>query len=158
VKGIDKPRVLEIGAGLGKTAYYALEFGIKDYTIVDIPITASFQAYFLGRSIGEDKICLETESLKNSPEKIKIFKPDTFLQSKERYDLIINVDGMTELDKSMAQSYWDKIKTSASQFISINHEIDLFRMRDIILADMDSLDYDRSFYCVRSGYVEEWLC
>lgn len=41
-------RILEIGGGLGRTAYYAWQFGIRDYTIIDLPLTNVAQGYFLG--------------------------------------------------------------------------------------------------------------
>ena len=61
--GIQNPRVLEVGAGLGRTAFYVFELGIKDYTIVDLPITTVAQAYFLGRTLGEENIILMANSL-----------------------------------------------------------------------------------------------
>ncbi len=42
-------RVLEIGAGLRKVAYYARKFGISDYTIIDTPLTNAAQPRVLGR-------------------------------------------------------------------------------------------------------------
>jgi len=41
-------RILEIGAGLGRTAYYAIRFGLRNYTIVDLPLANVAQASFLG--------------------------------------------------------------------------------------------------------------
>jgi hypothetical protein len=35
----SEARIMEIGAGLGRTAYYARKFGMRDYTIVDIPLS-----------------------------------------------------------------------------------------------------------------------
>jgi len=79
VNGIDNPSILEIGAGLGRTAYYAYELGLKDYSIVDIPITAALQAYFLGRSLGERNIHLDGEQSQETSQKVKILTPQTFL-------------------------------------------------------------------------------
>ena len=61
LKGIENPRVLEIGAGLGRTAYYARILGIMDYTIVDLPFTALSSGYFLGCTLGEDHILYSGE-------------------------------------------------------------------------------------------------
>src|SRR5207244_1775804 len=40
VEGIHNPRILEIGGGLGRTAFYARQFGLRNYTIVDIPVSS----------------------------------------------------------------------------------------------------------------------
>lgn len=155
VKGIEHPRILEIGAGLGRTAYYAHELGIKDYTIVDIPLTATAQAYFLGRTLGESQILLDGESAAGASQMIKIHTPQTFMDSEEKYDLIVNVDSLTEMDISIAKDYWKKIKASTNLFISINHEANSFRVQDLIASDMPTLEVSRGLYWMRSGYVEE---
>ncbi len=54
----SRPRVLEIGAGLGYAAYYAYQLGVRDYTIADLPLTNVAQAYFLGRMLGSDRVVL----------------------------------------------------------------------------------------------------
>jgi hypothetical protein len=58
VKSKNNPRVLEIGGGLGRAAYYAWQLGIKDYTIIDLPLTDVSQAYFLMRTLGDDNNAL----------------------------------------------------------------------------------------------------
>jgi hypothetical protein len=157
VDGISAPRVLEIGAGLGRTAHYAHELGIKDYTIVDIPISAAAQAYFLGRTIGEDEIHLEGEHPNESSNKVKIITPQTFLDENKTYDLILNVDSLTEMDFPIAQAYWEKIKVSTSKFLSINHEANAFRVRDVIKDDFNKINIQRKLYWMRRGYVEELI-
>ena len=72
LKGIQNPKVLEIGAGLGRTAFYANELGIKDYTIVDLPITTVAQAYFLGRTLGEKNICLGGEYFDGEQDRLRL--------------------------------------------------------------------------------------
>lgn len=155
VHGISSPRVLEIGAGLGRTAYYAYELGIKDYTIVDIPITTAAQAYFLGRTIGEDKIYLAGEQPNEFSHKIKILTPQTFFNENKTYDLILNVDSLTEMDFSVAQAYWNKIKVSTRKFLSINHETNAFYFRDLAVKDLRNLNIHRGLYWMRRGYAEE---
>ncbi|MBI5627068.1 MAG: putative sugar O-methyltransferase, partial [Nitrosomonadales bacterium] len=155
VKGIEHPRILEIGAGLGRTAYYAHELGIKDYTIVDIPMTATAQAYFLGRTLGEAQILLDGESSAGASQMIKICTPQTFMDGEEKYDLIVNIDSLTEMDISTAKDYWQKIKASTKLFLSINHEANPFLVQDLIAEDMPNLDVNRELYWMRRGYVEE---
>jgi SAM-dependent methyltransferase len=155
--GIQNPRVLEIGAGLGRTSFYANELGIKDYTIVDLPITTVAQAYFLGRTLGEENICLDGEQFADAQNRAKIVLPETFLAESKTYDLVLNVDSLTEMDFSVAQAYWDKIKISTNTFLSINHEAHKFRVRDLLFEDLHSLVVHRGLYWMREGYAEELI-
>jgi hypothetical protein len=155
--GIQNPRVLEIGAGLGRTAFYAHELGIKDYTIVDLPITMVAQAYFLGRTLGEENICLDGEQSDDDQDRVKIVAPETFFAESKTYDLVLNVDSLTEMNFSVAQAYWEKIKISTNIFLSINHEANKFRVRDLLVEDLNSLNVQRGLYCMRQGYVEELI-
>ena len=41
--------LLEVGGGLGRTAYYCYLFGVRDITIVDIPMSNLIQANYLFR-------------------------------------------------------------------------------------------------------------
>jgi hypothetical protein len=157
VHGISNPRILEIGAGLGRTAYYAYELGIKDYTIVDLPITSAAQAYFLGRTIGDENIYLDGEQPHEFTYKIKILTPKTFFDETNKYDLIMNVDSLTEMDFSVAHAYWNKIKASTGKFLSINHESNAFRVRDLVVEDLSNLDIHREPYWMRRGYIEEMI-
>ena len=157
LNGIQNPRVLEIGAGLGRTAFYANELGIKNYTIVDLPITMVAQAYYLGRALGEENICLDGEQFDDDQNRVRIVVPETFFAEDKTYDLIINADSLTEMDFDVAQSYWNKIKVSTKIFLSINHEANKFRVRDLFIEDSNSLIVHRGLYCMRKGYVEELI-
>lgn len=58
---IKSPRVLEIGAGLGLSAYHARNFKIKDYTILDLSLGSLSQAFFFGSTIGKKNIIIGDE-------------------------------------------------------------------------------------------------
>ncbi len=73
-------KVIELGGGLGKTAFYALKFGIPSYTLVDIPMTLVAQANFLGRQFDPNTI-----SLANEPE-IRQDQDPTALNRLVQYD------------------------------------------------------------------------
>jgi len=156
LSGVSNPRVLEIGAGLGRTALYSRQFGIKDYTIIDLPMTTLAQGYFLGRVLGDDSVSLFGETHTNSKERIKILPPECFLKASDRYDLIVNVDSMTEMDVNAARSYWSQIQCRAGVFLSINHESNDFTVRQLIPPDNGWL-YTRVPYWMRRGYVEETI-
>ena len=110
LKHIPNPRVLEIGAGLGRTAYYCKQFGIEDYTIIDIPMTALASSYFLGRALGKDQVLLLGESSDSSENKIKILTPDQFLSDASHYDLIVNIDSLTEMDVNTIKAFLNKYR------------------------------------------------
>ena len=157
LSGFKQPKVLEIGGGLGRTAHYAYELGVKDYTLIDLPISAAAQSYFVGRAIGEDNIVLEGEDLKYNTNKVKILQPTSFLNGNLKYDLIINADSLTEMNETTVGSYWEKIKTSTSMFLSINHEANDVVINRLIQKERLDVSGFRFPYWMRKGYVEELI-
>jgi len=77
--------------------------------------------------------------------------PNEFLTTKGRYDLILNVDSLTEMARETAQAYCDAICRRSSAFLSINHEGLPFTVADLMPRGFDQ----RSPYWMRPGYVEE---
>jgi tetratricopeptide (TPR) repeat protein len=155
LKGIARPRVLEIGAGLGRAAYYAWQLGIRDYTVIDIPMTSICQGYFLGRLLGEDAVLLAGEDPPSSENRIRILPPSAFLKAADHYDLVLNADSFTELGESVAQDYWNQIESRAGIFLSINHESNAFNVRQFVEKSSRVDSYDRYPYWIHNGYVEE---
>lgn len=157
LKDIPKPSILEIGGGLGRTAYYCQYFGLCDYTIVDIPMSSLSQGNFLGRVLPEKDIVLFGES--NDPEdgnsKIKLIHPKAFFSSNRQYDLIVNVDSLTELGISMAKDYLRKISQVGNLFLSINHESNAFSVNSIWKEIPGLNRLYRNPCWVWRGYVEE---
>ncbi len=121
-------RVLEIGAGLGRTAYFATRFGVSDYTIIDIPLSNVAQATFLGRALGPDAIRLFGEDGSG----VRILPPPVFLEGDDTYDLVVNVDSLTELAPDVARSYAEAIRARAALFLSINREDQPFTVRELL--------------------------
>lgn len=149
-RGNTGARVVEIGAGLGRTALYARRLGMLNYTIVDLPISAVAQAYFLGRALGPDEICLYGEDRPG----IRILPPGAFLAASDRYDVAMNVDSLTEMAYATASAYCEAIKARAALFISISHEQSLFTARDVC-AEAGMKMLTRTPYWLRRGYVDE---
>ena len=143
--------VVEIGAGLGRNAYYARRAGIDRYTIVDIPMTAAAQAYFLARTLGEDAVQVYGE---DSDAPVRILPPEDFLRSAERYDLIVNIDSLPEMDAAVSQRYFDHIALRTPTFLSINHEILPVTVRSLY-TKLGTCRAERQPYWLRRGYVEE---
>jgi SAM-dependent methyltransferase len=150
VDAVSEPRVLEIGGGLGRTAYYAWHFGIRDYTLIDIPITAVAQANFLGRVLSEKAIQLYGETEAGG---VRILPPAMFLGQEDRFDVALNVDSLTEMAPETARAYCNAINNRAGVFLSINHEEGRFKARDVFAGRC----VYRSPYWLRRGYVEELI-
>jgi hypothetical protein len=155
LSGLPNPRVLEIGGGLGRTAYYARQFGVRSYAIVDLPFTAVSQAYFLMRTLGENCVQLDNEVFADSADRVRLMRPTSFLQGSEHYDIIINVDSITEMNRKTAEKYFQKIQESTTVFLSINHEANEFTARELMDSSTRTVRKHRYPYGMRRGYVEE---
>ncbi len=145
------PRILEIGAGLGRTAGYAHTLGLREYTIVDLPMTNVAQASFLGQTLGPDVITLFGEQ--PHPGRLRIVTPEWLRASSEIYNVVLNVDSMTEMDRRFADEYAAFIQARAACFLSINHEANRFRVSE--LAPLQPMFVQRFPYWMREGYTEE---
>jgi hypothetical protein len=152
VEGMPNPKVLEIGGGLGRTAFYARQFGIRNYTIIDIPVSSLAQGYFLGRTLGDQAVSLFGENAAEN--QIKIMPPGFFIDGTERYDLVVNVDSLTEIGRAAADQYWSAIRSRAGKFLSINHEANEFTVAQLI-REAKPIRTSRMPYWMRRGFVEE---
>lgn len=147
--------VLEIGAGLGRVAYYCERFGINDYTIVDIPISFLASANYLGRVLNCKKIKFESELNKRYFSKaIKLVSPEFLFKNNVDYKLVINCDSLTEINLNVAKKYISKILKS-KYFLSINHESNKFTVNSLI-TNNKFINYIRNLYWLRKGYIEEF--
>lgn len=156
IKKIPNPSVLEIGGGLGRTAYFSRQFGIKNYTIVDIPMSSLSQGNFLGRVLSGQHIHLTGEPLSSEIDnQIKLIHTKEFFSSHKNYDLIINVDSLTELDVSIATDYFNHISNICKTFLSINHEHNTFTVDDLWKKNSTMEKIYRQLYWLRRGYAEE---
>ena len=156
-EGRPSPRILEIGAGLGRLAEYAHRLGLTDYWIVDVPMTSLVQGHFLAYALGEDRIVLDGEPegyARNDA--VKILNPERFFADERlQFDLVINTDSLTELGRAVATRYFCRAAERSRVLFSVNHEVNEFRVIDLHreLCVFDSVD--RRPYWMRNGYVEE---
>lgn len=144
--------VLEIGAGMGRTAYYARQLGVSDFTIVDIPTTEVAQAYFLARTLGEEHVSLPGES--PHIDGVKLATPSTLHASSQKFGLSVNVDSLTEMDREHALAYVLHAQKHARAFLSVNHEFNGATVAEL-LNEAGMPPVTRSPYWPRAGYVEE---
>ena len=150
-KLIGGHRCLEIGAGAGRTEYYCWQFGLRPYTIVDLPMALVGQACFLAATVGPDNIWLFGEDGPRSDDVVRLVPPHWLFAGDEHFDLVLNVDSLTEMSRSYARRYIAFITKRAKFFLSINHESNEFRVYDLLPGMFRFPDP------LRTGYVEEWF-
>jgi hypothetical protein len=141
--------VIEIGPGIGRTAYYSFIAGITD--TVDLPMGIVGQACFLGATLGPDKIWFEGEKEAEAPGRIKLLSlcPDRM------FDVAFNADSLTEMPLAVARGYASWINSHAGIFLSINR-----RQQEFIVGDIAKLEFATSFKShracpLRPDYTEE---
>lgn len=126
--------IIDIGAGVGHLAYYLYKLGFKNITLVEIPTVAVSTMYFLNTNLENHNI--------------KVISTEEFTG---KADLVVNVDGLTGYNLDVAKYYVDKISENSKHFLSINREIDPFKVCDI--TSMNRVT--RVPFWLRRGYVEE---
>lgn len=144
-------KVVEIGGGMGRTCFYARQFGVAKYDIVDLPLTSACQAYYLGRTLGNDQVALHGE---DSEAPTRILAPSTFLNSTNAYDLAVNVDSFPEMSGNTIAEYFNRIVQTIPSLLSINHEANLHSVRYFIDTTQGAVS-TRNRYWLRRGFVEE---
>lgn len=150
VKRLTSGTVLEIGGGVGFLAYYLHRLNL-DVTIVDLPMTNVAQGYFLMRALGEEAVVFEGEPARRGV--INVLTP-AHLESGPRYDLVVNVDSLTEVGREVAEGYLRWIMKSSRRFWSVNHEANIFTVGEL-LKEFPEATVERFPYWMRNGYVEE---
>jgi hypothetical protein len=155
-RSVARPRILEIGAGVGRLADYCYRLGLTDYWIVDIPLTSLVHGHFLAHALGEDHVVLDGETGAERPDAVKILNPDRFFaDSSLQFDLVVNSDSMTEFGRDMATRYLRRVAERSALFFSVNHEANEFRVCDLCRESGTFESAQRSPYWPRPGYVEE---
>lgn len=126
--------ICDVGSGLGYLPFYLKQLGFTNITHVDIPTITVAAKYFM-------KI--------NDPDfDLKYISPKEF---DGKYDLVINFDGLTTYNRDDADEYASKISKNCKHFLSINREIDEFKVSDIM--NMNRITRNPFWY--RRGYIEE---
>jgi len=144
--------IVEIGPGMGRTAYYASKAGYR-YTTIDLPMGVVAQCCFLGSTLGPDRIWLLGDA--SDPKgRIRILPVSSGLPN-EKFYLALNVDSMTEMSTSSAISYARWIAASSDLFLSINHNLNQFSIDSLFRNVITSETVYRKPYPLRDGYTEE---
>ena len=91
------------------------------------------QGHFLGHAIGADHLVLNGEENWDSrSDAIKFLSPEKFFSEQlPAFDVIVNVDSLTELGRSVAERYMQRAAELAPTFWSVNHEANPFRVFEL---------------------------
>lgn len=166
---LKKPKInsviCEIGGGIGHAAYCSYKFGLKDYTIFDLPYICVVSGYFLLKSLPKGRVLLYGEKSKNSKNRVKIYPFWVLNKSKNKsFDITFNSDSFPEIDPEIVNWYLSLIKNKTRNYLlSINQEGNALRSNDkhqIPLPDMikSHKGYKKLYrfpYWMREGYIEE---
>lgn len=147
--------IIEIGAGFGVLGYYLDRVGYRDYTTIDLALINACQTYFLSKNLPDRNIILSGDvenpfDLKHRDSIKLLHSTDFTAVPKDRFGLMVNMDGLTEMGASEAGKYAGS--NCASMLFSINHEVNAYRVCD--LKQNRKRQYRYPFW-LRDGYVEE---
>lgn len=148
--------VIEIGAGMGFLGYFLDRAGYFDYTIIDLAYTNALQTYFFHKNLPNRDLILsgdvENPFDKKYRSAIKILHASDFVNVPSgRFDIMINVDSLTEIPLPEAHAYVNN--DCAKLLLSVNHEMNNNRVIEIC-KPTKNLVYRYPFW-IRDGYVEE---
>jgi putative sugar O-methyltransferase len=161
--------IAEIGAGMGKVAWYAAHFGFRDYEIFDLPFMNIVQGWYLLKSMPDANIILYGEENNSGAKKhnsIKVLPYWEFAKNQKHYALVLNADSFPEIDRGVVEQYLKAIKSCGDYFFSINQEkqaplIEGTEKKHLVVPEVvDSLGgYKRIYrfpFWLRKDYVEEF--
>ncbi len=118
--------VCEIGAGVGRVAYWSYRMGVRSYQIFDLPHMNVLQGFYLLKALPQAKVILFGEEQENEGENPRIVvSPNTGIDYTKSgiYDMVLNQDSFPEVNKAAVLQYLSWILQSSRQyFLSINHE------------------------------------
>ncbi len=124
----NENKILELGGGYGKFAYYIIK-RLKKFTYIDfdIPETLSLASYFLSKCFPNKKNFFYGEqkfdsSIVNNYD--LIFLPPWEIENIENdsFDFSINKNSLGEIDPDVAKNYIHHIHRTSKYFFSMNHE------------------------------------
>jgi hypothetical protein len=157
---LPKPSVCEIGGGIGSAAFFCQRLGIGDVTIIDLPIVAVMQAYFLIQALPETRVVLCGERDDAGPA-IRLLPPSFF--GRRSFDLVYNQDSFPEMHRDHVVDYLKGVRKIAPALLSINQEAEGPQTADSVqLVVHDVVEAVGGFrrvyrfpHWLRQGYVEE---
>lgn len=124
VRDRQAPRICEIGGGSGRVAYWAQRFGLKSYTLVDLPHVNVVQGYYALKSLPGDGVTLYGEQRARTFDGLQILPAHAIGELQGPiFDVVVNQDSFPEMHPSTVADYLRWIATCCKgRMLSINHE------------------------------------
>jgi hypothetical protein len=148
-------KVLEIGPGNGRSLFYSYSAWLIDYTTIDLPMGIVGQACFLAATLGPEKIWMIGDDPATQEGRVRLLPPYALYESPEDFDVVLNVDSLTEMDPQQSVTYLRYASDHALALISINHEFNAHTFQNLV--DMAGISQRplRGVSAVRPGYIED---
>jgi hypothetical protein len=150
-KDIKQPAILEIGPGLGRTAFYCHQAGLTNFTTIDLPLGVVAQAFFLGNALGPDRIWLLGDDPQQATGRVRLLPAGHPLG---RFNLIFNVDSLVEMLLMTQIEYLRLIAKSEALFLSINHSFGVLSVEEVVRTFFPGSQANTKPYPMREGYAE----
>ena len=108
-------------------------------------------------TLGADKVRSAREPYLTTPSCANLLLLDEFLNGAQRSDSVINVDSFPEIDRKIAQKYWDKVESSSNRLLSINHEFNELTVKELYKGSPCFKSVTRHPSWMMRGHVEELI-
>jgi hypothetical protein len=164
VPNVEEARICEIGGGSGRVAYWMSRFGVRAYTILDLPHINVVQGWYLLKSRPDANVVLYGEPDPQAPNQLEILP---YFCTEERsdasFDLVLNQDSFPEVSRDVVLGYLRWIKKVARFFLSINQEsrpplwpngVQL-NVPELVALTGGYRRVSRELYWLRKGYATE---
>jgi hypothetical protein len=129
--------VLEIGGGLGRSAFYAASLGIRELCAVELPLCRAAQAYYLGSLLGEEAVALEGETAADAT-MITIISPGALGAQRRRFDLVAACNVLAQLSDAWRKTYLD-LAAASGLMLSVDRVEDSAAVEAMFAADPRTL-------------------
>jgi hypothetical protein len=99
--------IVEIGGGMGGVAWYANRLGLRDFTIVDLPVVSLLQYWFLAKSLGPEcvRFVLSPEDFRHD-DRVQLVPASLFGEAAiGGFGLAFNMDSFPEMGSAVAGEY-----------------------------------------------------
>jgi hypothetical protein len=151
-------KICEIGGGAGRVCYWSKTFGVREYSILDLPHINVVQGFYLLKSLSQPV------SLFGETDKEVRIMP-CHLLPEEKFDLVLNQDSFPEIGEGTVTNYLKWIRDHAKEFLSINHESkppfpdgEHINVYELVQRVGGLKRTERELYWLRKGYVMERYC
>ena len=161
-----KNNILEIGSGFGEFAEIIINNSKNKYVIIDLPEANILSTYYLNKNLKNKKIFIISKNKKFFLDKktfdkfdVMIIPPWCKIESKIKFDFIINARSMMEMNKEIIKKYFSLIQSHikiGGIFLNINRYLKKSKNNKIKICEFP---YDDNWEVVNSkkSWMQNWV-